>query len=169
MKTRNEKATFGAGCFWNIEDIFAKTKGVVKTKVGYLGGKVKNPSYEKVCSGKTGHVEAVEVIFDKDKISYSELLGIFWKIHNPTTKNRQGLDIGTQYNSVIFYHNPKQKVLAENSKKEIQKKSDKKIVTKIKKASDFWDAEEYHQKYIEKQGEKSLLERIFGVRKTFII
>ena len=157
-----EKATFGAGCFWDIEEIFAKTKGVVKTKVGYSGGKVKNPSYEKVCSGKTDHVEAVEVIFDKDKISYDEILDIFWKIHNPTTKNRQGLDIGTQYNSVIFYHNEKQKTLAENSKKEIQKKSSKKIVTQIKKASNFWYAEEYHQKYIEKQKKKSLLKRFLG-------
>lgn len=163
MKARKEKATFGAGCFWNIEEAFVKTKGVVETRVGYAGGKVKNPTYGKVCSGKTGHVEAVEVIFDTDKISYEELLNIFWKIHNPTTKDRQGLDIGTQYNSVIFYHNPKQKVLAKSSKKEIQKKSDKKIVTKIKKASNFWYAEEYHQKYIEKQKKKSLLERIFGV------
>ena len=164
MKTRNEKATFGAGCFWNIEEIFAKTKGIIKTKVGYIGGKTKNPTYEKVCSGKTGHVEAVEVIFDKDKISYDGLLDIFWKIHNPTTKNRQGLDIGTQYNSVIFYYNKKQKEVAEKSKKEIQKKSKKEIVTQIKKASDFWKAEEYHQKYIEKQEKKSLLERIFGVK-----
>ena len=122
MKTHNEKATFGAGCFWGIEKAFAKTKGVVKTKVGYSGGKVKNPTYEKVCSGKTGHVESVEIIFNPSKISYDELLDIFWKIHNPTTKNRQGLDIGTQYNSVIFYHNEKQKALAESSKKEIQKK-----------------------------------------------
>jgi len=165
MKTRNEKATFGAGCFWNIEEIFAKTKGVIKTKVGYIGGKVKNPTYEKVCSGKTGHIEAVEVIFDKDKISYDELLDIFWKIHNPTTKNRQGLDIGTQYNSVIFYCNKKQKEVAKKSKKEIQKKSKKEIVTQIKKASDFWKAEEYHQKYIKKQEKKSLLERIFKVKK----
>jgi len=164
MKTHNEKATFGAGCFWNIEEIFAKTKGIIKTKVGYIGGKTKNPTYEKVCSGKTGHVEAVEVIFNKDKISYDELLDIFWKIHNPTTKNRQGLDIGTQYNSIIFYYNKKQKEVAEKSKKEIQKKSKKEIVTQIKKASDFWKAEEYHQKYIEKQGKKSLLERIFGVK-----
>ena len=161
MKTG--KATFGAGCFWNIEDVFAKTKGIVKTKVGYSGGKLKNPSYEKVCTGKTGHVEAVEVIFDKDKISYVNLLNIFWKIHNPTTKNRQGLDIGTQYNSVIFYHDAKQKALAESSKKEIQKKSDKKIVTKIKKASNFWHAEEYHQKYIEKKKKKSLFKRFLGV------
>ena len=164
MKT--EKATFGAGCFWNIEEIFAKTKGIIKTKVGYIGGKTKNPTYGKVCSGKTGHVEAVEVIFDKDKISYDGLLDIFWKIHNPTTKNRQGLDIGTQYNSVIFYYNKKQKEVAERSKKEIQKKSKKEIVTQIKKASNFWKAEEYHQKYIRKQGKKSLLERIFGVKKN---
>ena len=161
MKTG--KATFGAGCFWNIEDVFEKTKGIVKTKVGYSGGKLKNPSYEKVCTGKTGHVEAVEVIFDKDKISYENLLNIFWKIHNPTTKNRQGLDIGTQYNSVIFYHDAKQKALAESSKKEIQKKSDKKIVTKIKKAINFWHAEEYHQKYIEKKKKKSLFKRFLGV------
>ena len=163
MKTHNEKAAFGAGCFWNIEETFVKIKGVVKTRVGYAGGKVKNPTYENVCSGKTGHVEAVEIIYDSSKISYKKLLDIFWKIHNPTTKNRQGLDIGTQYNSVIFYHNPKQKALAENSKKEIQKKSGKKIVTKIKKASNFWYAEEYHQKYIEKQKKKSLLKRFLGV------
>ena len=162
MKTRNEKATFGAGCFWNIEETFSKTKGVIKTKVGYSGGKIKNPTYEKVCSGKTGHVEAVELTYIPSKISYGELLDIFWKIHNPTTKNRQGLDIGTQYNSVIFYNNSKQKVLAENSKKEIQKKSDKKIVTKIKKASNFWYAEEYHQKYIEKQKKKPLFKRFLG-------
>jgi len=161
-----EKATFGAGCFWNIEEIFAKTKGIIKTKVGYIGGKTKNPTYEKVCSGKTGHVEAIEVIFDPSKISYDKLLDIFWKIHNPTTKNRQGLDIGTQYNSVIFYYDKKQKEVAEKSKKEIQKKSKKEIVTQIKKASYFWKAEEYHQKYIEKQGKKSLLERIFGAKKN---
>ena len=163
MKTKTEKAMFGGGCFWNIEDVFVKTKGVIQTRVGYIGGKTKNPSYEKVCSGKTGHVEAVEVIFDKDKISYDELLDIFWKIHNPTTKNRQGFDIGPQYNSVIFYYNSKQKALAERSKRDYQKKMDKKIFTKIKKAQIFWKAEEYHQKYIEKQKKKPLLKRLFNI------
>lgn len=160
MKT--EVAIFAAGCFWQIQESFDKTKGVIKTRVGYIGGKVKNPNYQNVCSGKTGHVEATEITYNPKIVSYEKLLEIFWNIHNPTTKDRQGLDIGTQYNSVIFYHNLKQKKLAENSKKELQKKTDRKIVTQIKPAKDFWKAEEYHQKYIQKQKKKPLLERLFG-------
>ena len=157
-----EKATFGAGCFWNIEEDFRKLKGVTKTRVGYIGGKVKKPSYEKVCTGKTGHVEATQIIYDPKIISYKKLLEVFWKIHNPTTKDRQGLNIGSQYNPVIFYHNAKQKALSERSKKEIQKETGEKIVTSIKKATTFWEAEEYHQKYIQKLSKKPLLKRIFG-------
>ena len=150
-------ATFAAGCFWNIEDVFAKTKGVIKTKVGYLGGKIKNPTYQNVCSGKTGHVEAVQITYNEKEISYEKLLDIFWSIHNPTTKNRQGWDIGTQYNSIIFHHNQNQKKLAEKSRKLIQIKTMKKIVTQIKKAPKFWEAEKYHQKYIEKQDKRLIL------------
>lgn len=162
MKAKTEKATFGAGCFWNIEETFRKLKGVIQTRVGYIGGKTKNPSYEKVCTGKTGHVESVQVEYDPKIISYEKLLGVFWRIHNPTTKDRQGLDIGTQYNSTIFYHNDKQRVLAEKSKKQIQKKLNKKIVTKIKKAQTFWKAEEYHQEYIQKQKKKPILKKFLS-------
>ena len=149
MKT--EKAIFAAGCFWHPEETFDKTKGVISTRVGYIGGKVKNPTYKQVCSLDTGHVEATEVVFNPKEISYEELLKIFWKIHNPTTKNRQGLDVGSQNNSVIFYINEKQKTAAEKSKKEQQKSTSRKIVTQIKKAPKFWPAEEYHQKYLEKR------------------
>lgn len=149
-KDKTETAIFAAGCFWHPEEIFSKTPGIVSTRVGYIGGKVKNPSYQQVCSLNTGHVEAVKVEFNVKKISYSDLLDIFWKIHNPTTKDRQGPDIGSQYNSVIFYRNPKQKAEAVKSKEEQQKKTDRKIVTEIKKAPTFYEAEEYHQKYVEK-------------------
>ncbi|MBS3071182.1 peptide-methionine (S)-S-oxide reductase MsrA [Candidatus Pacearchaeota archaeon] len=151
-KIKTETAIFAAGCFWKPEDIFSKTPGVLKTQVGYIGGKMKNPTYQNVCSLNTGYVEATHVIFDPKKISYKKLLDIFWNIHNPTTKDRQGLDIGSQYNSMIFYHNEKQKKLAEKSKKERQKNMERKIVTQIKKAPKFWKAEEYHQKYVQKHG-----------------
>lgn len=159
MKT--EVVTFGAGCFWGIEDTFSKVRGVVKTRVGYAGGNLKNPTYQKVCSGKTGHVEAVEVTFNPKVISYEKLLEVFWNIHNPTTKGRQGVDIGSQYNSAIFYHNEKQKEIAEKSKKDKQKGIGKKVVTMIKPAKDFWKAEEYHQKYFEKQKKKSFFGKLF--------
>ncbi len=154
MKTKigkMERAIFAAGCFWHPEKTFSEMEGVENTSVGYVGGKVKNPSYKQVCFGNTGHVEAVEVVFNPEKVSYTDLLNKFWEIHNPTTKNRQGWDIGSQYNSVIFYTDNKQKTQAENSKKCQQRKTRRKIVTKIKKAPKFWPAEEYHQKYIEKQ------------------
>ena len=147
---KSEIATFAAGCFWHIEEVFDETSGVVSTKVGYIGGKMKNPTYANVCSGETGHIEAVEVTFNPDKISYEELLKVFWDIHDPTTKNRQGVDVGSQYNSAIFYHNEKQKKTAMESKKERQETMEKEIVTKIKKAPKFWEAETYHQKYMEK-------------------
>jgi len=148
-----QKATFAAGCFWSVELVFLKTKGVISTKVGYSGGKpkYKNPTYRKVCSGITGHAESIEITFDPTKTTYEKLVNVFWKNHNPTTKNRQGLDIGTQYRSVIFYHNQKQKEIAMKSKKEQQKKLNKEIVTEIIKATKFYPAEDYHQKYLLKQ------------------
>ena len=148
MKT--EKAIFAAGCFWKPEEVFDKTRGVISTRVGYIGGKTKNPTYYGVCGGNTGHVEATEVTFDLKKTSYKKLLDIFWKIHDPTTKDRQGPDIGSQYNSVIFYMNEKQKKEALRSKEEQQKKTKRKIVTRIRKAPTFYEAEAYHQKYMKK-------------------
>ena|SRR3989338_856655 len=145
-----EKATFGAGCFWGIEDKLGNIKGVKSTRVGYMGGKLKNPSYEEVCTGKTDHIEVVEITFNPKIVSYEKLLETFWKIHNPTTMNRQVFDIGSQYKSIIFYHTEEQKTIAEKSKKEAQKNFKNKIVTEIKKASIFCEAEEYHQKYLKK-------------------
>ena len=146
-----EIATFGAGCFWGVEAAYQKINGVIKTIVGYMGGTTKNPSYEDVCTDKTGHAEVVQVQFDNKIVKYEELLDVFWKIHDPTQLNRQGFDIGTQYRSVIFYHNEKQKILAEKSKNK-QEKSKKQIVTEIVPAKEFYKAEEYHQNYLKKQG-----------------
>lgn len=144
-----ERATFAAGCFWGVEKIFYETPGVIETKVGYTGGKeeCKNPSYEEVCTDTTGHAEAVELLYDPRKITYEKLLDIFWKIHDPTTPNQQGPDIGSQYRSAIFYHNKEQKEKAEKSKQAMQKKLKKKIVTEIAPAKAFYPAESYHQKY----------------------
>ena len=149
-----ETATFAAGCFWGVEDAFMKLPGVVRTQVGYTGGTITNPSYEVVCSGRTGHKEAIEVVFNSEKISYKDLLKVFWDIHDPTTVNRQGLDIGEQYHSVIFYHNSTQEEAAEQSLKELQEVGVYKspIVTDIVPATDFYKAEEYHQKYVQKHG-----------------
>lgn len=148
-------ATFAAGCFWGVEEIFRMQKGVKSTRVGYAGGHVDHPSYEQVCSDKTGHAEAVEVTYDPKEISYEQLLNIFWKNHNPTTANRQGVDIGSQYRSVIFYHDAEQKKAAEKSRDEYQKKLSEKIVTQIVPAEQFNEAEEYHQKYYAKRGIKA--------------
>jgi len=147
-----EKATFGAGCFWGVQSSFDKIDGVTKTTVGYMGGEIKNPSYEDVCTGETGYVEVVQLEFDPEIIKYDELLVIFWKIHDPTQKNGQGFDIGSQYKSTIFYHNEEQKNIAMKSKiqHENTNKYHRKIITEIKKASIFYPAEEYHQKYFEK-------------------
>jgi len=147
-----EKATFAAGCFWGIEAAFREIKGVTDVISGYIGGNTKNPTYEQVCSGKTGHAEAVEITFNPEIVSYKKLLEIFWKVHNPISLNRQGLDIGTNYRSAIFYHDEKQKQEAIESVKNAQKMFKDKIVTKITKASEFYKAEEYHQKYLEKHG-----------------
>jgi peptide-methionine (S)-S-oxide reductase len=150
MKT--EKAAFGAGCFWHVEESFRKIKGVIKTEVGFMGGKTKNPSYEQVCSDNTGHAEVVYIEFNPEEISYFLLLNEFWKLHDPTQLNRQGPDVGTQYRSVIFFYNEAQKKSAISSKAEEQKKHDKKVATEIKKAGKFYKAEEYHQKYLLKRG-----------------
>jgi peptide-methionine (S)-S-oxide reductase len=149
-----EKATFGAGCFWGVEETFGNLKGVVNTTVGYAGGTKENPSYEDVCTDETGHAEAVEVEFDPAQISYEQLLDVFWSSHNPTTLNRQGPDVGTQYRSVIFYHSPAQKAAAEVSKAKLDKSGrfNRPIVTQIEPAPKFWRAEEYHQRYLQKRG-----------------
>jgi peptide-methionine (S)-S-oxide reductase len=152
-----KKATFGAGCFWGVEDAFRKLEGVIDTQVGYSGGDFDHPSYQDVCSGVTGHAEVVEVTYNPEIISYTDLLDLFWDIHDPTTLNRQGPDIGAQYRSVIFYHDPEQEKLALESKEKLEKSGryPGKIVTKIQPAPEFWRAEEYHQQYIEKTGQKS--------------
>ncbi len=148
------KATFGAGCFWHVEDLLNKTKGVKSTAVGYIGGHLPNPTYEQVCTDKTGHAEAVEVEYDPSEITFEELLDVFWNNHNPTTLNRQGPDVGIQYRSAIFYHDEKQKEIAENSKQELEEsqKYEVPVVTQIVPAPTFYRAEEYHQKYFKKRG-----------------
>jgi len=149
-----EKATFGAGCFWHVEEAFRHLKGVTATTAGYMGGTLKNPTYEDVCTDKTGHAEVVEILYHPETISYEELVNVFWDIHDPTTKNRQGPDVGTQYRSAIFYHTVEQKAIAEASKKNLEQstKYKKKIVTEITKATAFYPAEEYHQQYLAKHG-----------------
>ena len=149
-----EKATFGAGCFWHVEEAFRHLTGVTSTTVGYTGGTLKNPTYEDVCTDKTGHAEVLEVTYDPAKISYNDLLSVFWDIHDPTTKNRQGPDVGTQYRSVIFYHTVEQKTAAETLKGNLEqsRKYKKKIITEITKATPFYPAEEYHQQYLAKHG-----------------
>ena len=149
------KALFGAGCFWGVEEAFRQVPGVVSTIVGYAGGMTKNPKYEQVCSGLTSHVEVVLVEFDPAKITYEKLLEIFWEVHDPTSKNRQGPDKGTQYRSVIFYYSDEQKKAALLSMKEKQLQLHKKIVTEILPAPEFYKAEEYHQQYLAKKGEGS--------------
>lgn len=149
-----EKATFGAGCFWGVEAAFRKVDGVVETAVGYSGGHTANPTYEDVCSHTTGHAEVVQVTFDPSKVSYRQLLDVFWSIHDPTQVNRQGPDIGDQYRSVIFYHSEEQRRAAEESKAvlEASGRLDRPVATKIEPAKTFWRAEEYHQRYYEKRG-----------------
>ena len=146
-----KKATFAAGCFWGVEATFRQINGVQSSAVGYLGGDLHNPSYEDVCTGRTGHAEVVEVTFDPDVVSYSDLLDIFWDCHNPTTLNQQGLDVGTQYRSAIFFHDDGQKTTAETSIESMRGKLPDPIVTEITPTSTFYRAEEYHQQYIEKR------------------
>ena len=149
-----EKATFGAGCFWGVEAHFRQIPGVTDAAVGYLGGKTKNPTYQDVCTDQTGHAEVVQLTYDPAKVSYEQLLDAFWNMHNPTTVNRQGPDVGTQYRSAIFFHTPEQKAVAEASKAKLQAsgKFRSPIVTEITPASEFYRAEEYHQRYLEKRG-----------------
>lgn len=148
-----EKATFAAGCFWGVEAKFRRIEGVLSTSVGYSGGKTDNPTYEQVCSGTTNHAEAVEVVFDPNIVAYEELLDVFWDIHDPTQLNRQGVDVGTQYRTVIFYHSTDQKLAAEASleKLEKSKKFRRAIVTEIVPITDYFLAEDYHQQYYEKR------------------
>jgi len=150
--SNTEKAIFAAGCFWGVEYVFSKFPGIVSIKSGYTGGALKNPTYQEVCSGTTGHAEAVYLEFDPKIIRYKKLLDIFFKCHDPTTINRQGPDFGDQYRSAIFYFNEKQKKDAETAKEKYEKLLGKKIVTQIEPAGDFYDAEDYHQRYYVKKG-----------------
>ena len=145
-------ATFAAGCFWGVEAAFRETEGVVRTSVGYTGGRTPDPTYEQVCSDITGHAEAVDVWFDPAQIGYDDLLNLFWSIHDPTTPNRQGWDLGSQYRSAIFFHDPEQEKLAVTSRDERQTSLARPIVTEIVPAPAFYDAEDYHQRYFEKHG-----------------
>jgi peptide-methionine (S)-S-oxide reductase len=148
-------ATFGAGCFWGVEAAFSNQNGVVSTAVGYMGGTLKNPTYKDVCTGQTGHAEVVQVTYDPSKVSYEQLLAVFWSIHDPTQLNRQGPDIGTNYRSVIFYHDAEQGKLARKSKEAVEASGVfrfGKIMTVIMPAPEFYRAEEYHQHYHEKHG-----------------
>ncbi len=147
-----DKATFAAGCFWGVESAFRRVPGILDTAVGYTGGTTENPTYKDVCSGATGHAEAIEITFDPAQVSYDELLEVFWQIHDPTTLNRQGPDVGTQYRSAVFVHSPEQEKAARTSKEKQQNSGihHGEIVTEITPAGPFYRAEEYHQRYIEK-------------------
>ncbi len=149
-----EKATFGAGCFWGVEAAFRQVRGVTSTSVGYSGGTIENPTYQDVCTGRTGHAEVVEVEFDPSVVSYDELLDVFWANHDPTTLNRQGPDVGTQYRSAAFFHSPEQEASARASKESAEKagRFPGPIVTEITAASVYYPAEDYHQQYFEKRG-----------------
>jgi len=152
-----EKATFGAGCFWGVEETFRKIKGVKDTAVGYTGGALQNPTYKDVCTNETGHAEVVQVTYDPAEVSYDQLLDVFWSAHNPTTLNRQGPDWGTQYRSAIFFHSPEQETAARASREKLEKSGrfNRPIVTQIVSAPVFYRAEEYHQRYLEKRGVSS--------------
>lgn len=152
-----DKATFAAGCFWGVEAAFRQLQGVIATTVGYTGGKMENPSYHDVCTDQTGHAEAVLVEYDPARISYEDLLKVFWENHDPTTLNRQGPDVGTQYRSAIFYHTPGQEAAARASKECLEQSGryQKPIMTQIVPAAPFYRAEDYHQQYLEKRGQAS--------------
>ena len=149
-----ETATFGAGCFWGVEEAFRTVKGVTATAVGYAGGTPANPTYRDVCSGRTGHAEVIQIEFDPARVSYAELLDLFWSIHDPTQLNRQGPDVGTQYRSVIFHHSAEQDEIATSSKEAIEKSGrfGRPVVTEIKPVRTFWRAEDYHQQYVARGG-----------------
>jgi peptide-methionine (S)-S-oxide reductase len=149
-----EKATFGAGCFWGVEATFRSIPGVISTQVGYCGGKTDNPTYQDVCTDTTGHAEVVEITFDPAQLPYEQLLETFWKLHDPTTPNRQGPDVGSQYRSVIFFHSPAQEAAARAAKERLDNsgKFRNPVVTQIVPAAPFYKAEDYHQRYLEKRG-----------------
>lgn len=150
-------ATFGAGCFWGVEEAFRRTPGVTETAVGYMGGSLAEPTYEAVCGNRTGHAEVVQVQYDPARIGYEQLLELFWRIHDPTTLNRQGPDVGTQYRSAVFHHDEEQRLAAEAVKARLQAEGrfHRPIVTEVTPASTFWRAEEYHQKYVQRRGGSS--------------
>ena len=152
-----ETATFAAGCFWGVEMAFRRMPGVTATRVGYTGGTVEDPGYERVCTGQTGHAEAVEVTFDPSRIGYDDLLEVFWAVHDPTQLDRQGPDVGTQYRSAIFTHGPEQEAAARASKERLESagRSPGQVVTRIAPAGPFYQAEDYHQRYLEKQGRRA--------------
>jgi peptide-methionine (S)-S-oxide reductase len=158
-----KQATFGAGCFWGVEAAFRRTQGVTGTKVGYAGGKVDNPTYEQVCSDTTGHAEVVQVTYDPEQVPYEQLLTIFWLEHDPTQLNRQGPDVGSQYRSVIFVHDEEQRAAAEASREAVQARFTRPVVTTIEDAPPFWEAEDYHQQYLEKRGLASCTPRLSSV------
>lgn len=153
--TTYDSATFGAGCFWCVEAVFQQLKGVVSVSSGYSGGKIKNPTYKEVCTGLTGHAEVCRIVFDPQIITYKELLEAFWASHDPTTLNRQGADVGTQYRSVVFYHNIEQKELAEKYKQRLNEENafGKPVVTEISELKDYYKAEDYHQNYYNENGD----------------
>ena len=159
-----EKATFAAGCFWGVETAFRQLDGVTATRVGYTGGTVPNPTYELVCSDRTGHAEAVEVTYDPDRVSYDDLLDVFWSNHNPTTRNRQGFDLGSQYRSAIFFRSPEQEAAARASRERLEAEGRFRnpIVTEIEAAREFYEAEDYHQQYLEKRGRASCTVELAG-------
>ncbi len=154
MNDKTETATFAAGCFWGVEAAFRKVEGVISTSVGYIGGAAENPTYEQVCTGATGHAEVVQVVFDPGRVGYGDLLWVFWKIHDPTTRDRQGPDIGTQYRSAVFFHSPEQEQAACALVADVEKSVTHGIpvVTEIVAAPQYWPAEDCHQQYFEKQG-----------------
>jgi peptide-methionine (S)-S-oxide reductase len=154
MSETVRRAAFGAGCFWGVQASFDRIKGVVSTQVGYMGGRTESPTYEQVCTNRTGHAETVEVQYDPEQVSYEQLLEAFWNMHDPTTPNRQGPDVGAQYRSVVFYYDEEQRQAAEAMKERLSRSGrfSRPIVTEIVPAETFWRAEEYHQKYHEKHG-----------------
>jgi peptide-methionine (S)-S-oxide reductase len=158
-----KKATFGAGCFWGVEAAFRRLDGVLGTRVGYAGGTVPNPTYKQVCSDRTGHAEVVEVTYDDATVPYEQLLAVFWAEHDPTQVNRQGPDVGSQYRSAIFVHDEEQRRAAETSRAQVQGRLSRPVATQIEDAPPFWEAEDYHQQYLEKRGLASCTARLAAV------
>jgi peptide-methionine (S)-S-oxide reductase len=158
-----KKATFGAGCFWGVEAAFRRLDGVSATRVGYAGGGVPNPTYQQVCTDATGHAEVVEVTYDDERIPYEQLLAVFWAEHDPTQLNRQGPDVGSQYRSVVFVHDAEQRQAAEASRDAVQARLSRPVVTQVEDAPPFWEAEDYHQRYLEKRGLASCTTRLAAV------